>query len=153
MKCKCRTEASQVVLLFNNRCGALHFPLLESVQIEEGPCQKLTARFRGEIFTKPGTQRWYEKGRKREGGGESEIRSDSTQKCMWEHIIKKRGVSVWVRTLWSELIATGRFAASEDSTESVPASFNTFLCLSHFLSFFICLRTILQSFLCTVRPD
>lgn len=34
-------------------------------------------------------------------------RSDSTQKCMWEHIIKKRGVFVRVCTLLSELIAMG----------------------------------------------
>lgn len=86
------------------------FPSFGISSDRRGPLSKLTARFRGEIFTKPGTQRWYEKGRKRGGGGmggESEIRSDSTQKCMWEHIIKKRGVFVWVRTLWSELIATG----------------------------------------------
>lgn len=109
MKCKCLVEASQVVLLFNNRCSALHFPLLESVQIEEGPCQNLLRGSEEKYSQSPAHKGDMKKGEKGGGGmgGESEIRSDSTQKCMWEHIIKKRGVFVWVRTLWSELIATG----------------------------------------------
>lgn len=106
IKCKCLAEASQVVLLFNNRCGALHFPLLESVQIEEGPCQNSLRGSEEKYSQSPAHKGDMKKGEKG-GEGESEIRSDSTQKCMWEHIIKKRGVFVWVCTLWSELIATG----------------------------------------------
>lgn len=45
------------------------FPSFGISSDRRGPLSKLTARFRGEIFTKPGTQRWYEKGRKRGGGG------------------------------------------------------------------------------------
>lgn len=69
MKCKCLVEASQVVLLFNNRCGALHFPLLESVQIEEGPCQNLLRGSEEKYSQSPAHKGDMKKGEKG-GGGE-----------------------------------------------------------------------------------
>lgn len=89
------------MMLLNNGCIALHFPLLESVQIEKGPCQKCTERFRGDIHKAQHT-----KGDMKKEKGDSEIRSDSTQKCTREYIIKK-SVFVSVCTLFIELIAIG----------------------------------------------
>lgn len=157
MKCKCLVEASQVVLLFNNRCGALHFPLLESVQIEEGPCQNLLRGSEEKYSQSPAHKGDMKKGEKEGGGDGRRVRNQewfNTKVHVGAYHQKEGSVCVSAHTL-ERIDSHGclRFAASEDSTESVPASFNQFLCLSHFLSFFIRLRTILQSLLCTVRPD
>lgn len=54
-------------MLFNNGYSVLHFLLFGISPDIKRPLSKFTERFRGEIFTKARTQRWYEKGKEREG--------------------------------------------------------------------------------------
>lgn len=101
IKCKCFAAASQVVMLFNNGCSALHFPPLESVQIEKGPCQNLLR----------GSEEKYSQSLAHKGDMKKEKRGRESQKSgVNRHKsacggISKRGVCV--RALLRELIAMG----------------------------------------------
>ena len=93
IKCKCLAEASQVVMLFNNRCSALHFPSFGISSDRKGPCQNLLR----------GSEEKYSQSRAHKGDMKKEKRGKTSQKSgVIQHksacgnISSKRGVCLCV---------------------------------------------------------